>query len=171
MPATQFGNVIQHIHRMAAGGHASGGTDQELLDRFAATQDEEAFAALVTRHGPMVFRVCRRVLEHEQDAEDAFQAVFLVLARNANSIRKREALAEWLHGVAYRTAMKAKRTAARRRNHEAVLQSQAPAPGAGPSWSDVQIVLDEEVQRLPKSFRAAFVVCVLQGKTGRQAAN
>ncbi len=171
MPATQFGKVIQHIHNMAAGGLAPGRTDRELLDRFVATQDEEAFAALVTRHGPMVFRVCRRVLEHEQDAEDAFQAVFLVLARNASSIRKREALAEWLHGVAYRTSMKAKRTAARRRNHEATLQSQARAQGAVPSWSDVQIVLDEEIQRLPKSFRAAFVVCVLEGKTGRQAAS
>ena len=171
MPATQFGKVIQHIYHMAAGGHAPGRTDRELLDRFSAIRDEESFTALVTRHGPMVFRVCRRVLAHEQDAEDAFQAVFLVLARNARSIRKREALAEWLHGVAYRTAMKAKRTAARRRTHEAALQFQVPSTSPGPSWSDVQIVLDEEIQRLPKSFRAAFVICVLEGKTGRQAAS
>ena len=114
MPATQFGELIRHIHTMAAGPSAREKTDCELLEEFSVRGNEAAFAALVARHGPMVLRVCRRVLNHEQDAEDAFQAVYLVLAQNARSIRKREALAEWLHGVAYRTAMKAKRTAARR---------------------------------------------------------
>src|SRR5207302_4803476 len=131
---------------------------------------ESVFALLVARHGPMVLRVCRRVLHHEQDAEDAFQATFLVLARNARSIRKREAVAPWLHGVAYRTAMKAKRSAARRRNHEGRLRSLSPEAGPGPTWDDVQAVLDEEIRRLPETFRTAFVLCVLQGKSGPEAA-
>lgn len=80
--------------------------DQDLLNRFARTRDEEAFAALVERHGPMVLGVCRRVLQDECDAEDAFQATFLVLARKANGIRKREAVGSWLYGVAYRVANK-----------------------------------------------------------------
>jgi RNA polymerase sigma factor (sigma-70 family) len=118
----------------------------------------------------MVLRVCWRVLGHEQDAEDAFQATFLILARNSGSIRKREAVADWLHGVAYRTAMKAKRSAARRRNHEARLRILAPKVTASPTWDDVQAVLDEEIERLAEPFRAAFVVCVLEGKSGPQAA-
>src|SRR5207245_3552299 len=112
----------------------------------------------------MVLRVCRRVLNHEQDAEDAFQATFLVLARNTGSIRKRAALAEWLHGVAYRTAMNAKRAAARRHNHEARLRALTPEVVLSPTWDDVQAVLDQEIQRLPEAFRAAFVLCVLEGK-------
>jgi RNA polymerase sigma factor (sigma-70 family) len=170
MPGAQFGKVLRHIHFMAAGSGGSDFTDRQFLDSFSIHRDEAAFSALISRHGPMVWRVCRRVLQHEQDAEDAFQAVFLVLAQRSASIRKREALAEWLHGVSYRTAMKAKRTAARRRNHEARLQVVASAPIAKPSWDDVQSVLDEEIQRLPKAFRAAFVLCILEGKTGPQAA-
>src|SRR5262249_14741227 len=111
-----------------------------------------------------------RVLRHEQDAEDAFQATFLVLARNTASIRQREALSSWLYGVAYRTAMKAKRGAARRRNYEARLRERTPRAAASPTWDDVQAILDEEVQRLPESFRSAFVLCVLDGKTVPAAA-
>ncbi len=132
---------------------------------FTATQDELAFAELVARHGPLVLRVCRRVLHHEQDAEDAFQATFLILARCHGSIRKCESLTSWLYGVAYRTAMKAKRSATRRRNHEARSQEGKPQTVASPSWDDVQAILDEEIQRLPETFRSAFVLCVLEGKT------
>src|SRR5262249_28078084 len=124
---------------------------------------------LVSRHGPMVLRVCRRVLNDEQDAEDAFQATFLVLARTTASIRKREALAGWLHGVAYRTAMKAKRGAARRRNHEARAGAVAPRP-PGRRGADVQAGLDGGVQRLPSCYREAFVLCVLEGKGGTEVA-
>ncbi len=170
MPGAQFGKVLKHIHFMAAGNGGPGITDRQFLDSFSTNRDEAAFSALVSRHGPMVLRVCRRVLQHEQDAEDAFQAVFLVLAQQSASIRKREALAEWLHGVSYRTAMKAKRTAARRRKHEASLQTLTPATITKPSWDDVQSALDEEIQRLPQTFRAAFVLCILEGKTGPQAA-
>jgi RNA polymerase sigma factor (sigma-70 family) len=118
----------------------------------------------------MVLRVCRRVLNHEQDAEDAFQATFLILARKTRSIRKREALASWLHGVAYRTAMKLKRGAARRRNHETRRWALVSRAAVSPSWDDVQSILDEEIQRLPEALRTAFVLCVLEGKSAPAAA-
>jgi TIGR03009 family protein len=171
MATAQLGTLLRHLHRLAAARDQQW-TDRRLLDEFAARRDEAAFAALVARHGPMVLRVCRRVLQHEQDAEDAFQATFLVLARHTGAIRKRDALASWLHGVAYRTAMKAKRSVARRRNHEARLKTrrtdfQSVPP---PTWDDVQAILDEEIQRLPDPYRAAFVLCILEGKSGPQAA-
>jgi RNA polymerase sigma factor (sigma-70 family) len=169
MATAQRSTLLWQIHRLTAQRGGRQGTDRELLDDFAARRSEAAFAALVARHGPMVLRVCRRVLRHEQDAEDAFQATFLVLARNTGSIRKREALASWLHGVAHRTAMKAKRSAARRRDHEGrrpVERTAAPAP----TWDEVQAALDEEVQRLPECYRSAFVLCVLEGKSRPEAA-
>src|SRR5216683_2832435 len=170
MATAQLDTLLRHIRKLAAGRGSSQRSDSQLLDDFSTCRDETAFAALVARHGPMVLRVCRRVLNHEQDAEDAFQATFLVLARKTGSIRKRAALAEWLHGVAYRTAMQAKRSAARRRNHEARLRASTPKAVASPTWDDVQAVLDQEIQRLPEAFRTAFVLCVLEGKSGPQAA-
>jgi RNA polymerase sigma factor (sigma-70 family) len=171
MSTAHLGALARHIHAMSGGRRGRERTDRQLLEDFALRRDEGAFAALVGRHGPMVLRVCRRVLGHEQDAEDAFQATFLVLARNARSIHKRESLASWLHGVALRTAMKVRRGAARRRSHEARLQDRRtdlkPVP---PAWDDVQAVLDEEVRRLPEALRSAFVLCVLEGKTGPEVA-
>src|SRR5437899_2965081 len=143
MATAQLDTLLRHIRRLAAAGGSSR-TDPELLDDFCDHRDETAFAALLARHGPMVLRVCRRVLNHEQDAEDAFQATFLVLARNTGSIRKRTALAEWLHGVAYRTAMKAKRSAARRRDHEARVGALTARAVSNPSCDAVQSVLDQE---------------------------
>src|SRR5262249_17809278 len=170
MGTPQLGTLLRHIHKLATGPRSAQETDRQLLDHFAALRDESAFTALVGRHGPMVLQVCRRVLHHEQDAEDAFQAVFLVLARHSGSIRKRQALASWLYGVAYRTAMKVKRSAARRRNHEARLRACTSATTRSPAWDEVQAVLDEEIQRLAEPFRAAFVLCVLEGKSVPQAA-
>jgi RNA polymerase sigma factor (sigma-70 family) len=169
MATAQIGTLLGHIRTLAAG-PAEQGTDRQLLEDFAARHDEAAFAALVSRHGAMVLRVCRRVLGHEQDAEDAFQATFLVLARCTASIRRRDTVGGWLYGVAYRTALKARRSAARRRNHETHRPAVArPAPDR-PSWDEVQAALDEEVGRLPGPMRQAFVLCVLDGKSGAEAA-
>jgi RNA polymerase sigma factor (sigma-70 family) len=170
MATAQLETLLRHIRKLAAGRHWTQGTDRQLLEDFSARRDEAAFAALVARHGPMVLRVCRRVLNHEQDAEDAFQATFLVLVQNTKAIRKRVALASWLHGVAYRTAMKAKRSAARRRKHEAERSAMTDKLTATATWDDVQAVLDEEIQRLPEVFRTVFVLCVLEGKNGPEAA-
>jgi RNA polymerase sigma factor (sigma-70 family) len=161
---------MRYIKELAVGRAGQHKTDRQLLDDFTSSGDERAFAGLVERHGAMVLRVCRRVLQHEQDAEDAFQATFLVLARHPESIRRREALASWLYGVAYRTAMKAKRGTARRRSQEARLRDRTPATAPSQTWDDVQVVLDEEIQRLPELFREAFVLCVLHGKTVPAAA-
>ena len=147
----------------------AGPSDPELLDRFTRTGDEAAFAALVRRHHPMVLGVCRRVLRHAQDAEDACQAVFLVLARKAASVRGREALAGWLYRVASRVATKAR--AAKRSS------AGEPADVPGPddavqdvSWREALAVLDEELVRLPAAYRAALVLCYLEGRTQDEAA-
>ncbi len=167
MATAQLGTLFRHL-QLRAGSRERSRSDRELLDRFAASRDEAAFAALVARHGPMVLRVCRHVLRHEQDAEDAFQAAFLALARRAAAIRNRESLASWLHGVAYRAAMNAKRTAARQRAREAGPQVRPAA--VGPSWDDLRAVLDEEIHRLPEVYHSAFVLCVLEGKSVAEAA-
>src|SRR5262245_8712146 len=106
------GSLLRFIRRIAQ--RDDDATDRQLLERFTAARDEAAFTALVERHGPMVLGVCRRVLRHAHDAEDAFQAAFLVLARKAGSLRRPEALGNWLYGVAYRTALEARTRAVRR---------------------------------------------------------
>jgi RNA polymerase sigma factor (sigma-70 family) len=145
--------------------------DEELLKRFASRQEEAAFAALVRRHGPLVLGVCRRVLQHAQDAEDAFQAAFCVLARKARAIRRRDAVGAWLYAVAFRIARKARASRGRR----PVLQSELPeiaAPSDSPEWvwREIRPVLDQEVSRLPDKYRQPFVLCYLEGKTNEQAA-
>ena len=112
---------IRQLRGKLAGQQPNQDSDEQLLDAFLTRRDENAFAILVRRHGPMVLHVCRRVLGHEQDAEDAFQATFLVLTRNAAALRNKTSLASFLHGTAYRTALKAKQTAARHRRHEGSL--------------------------------------------------
>src|SRR4051794_9662435 len=106
MPSGPLNRVLQHLRHVALAHAHSGSPDAELLRAFTERRDEAAFAALVRRHGPMVLGVCRRILHNFHDAEDAFQAVFLVLARKASSVRPRDMLPNWLYGVAYRTALK-----------------------------------------------------------------
>jgi RNA polymerase sigma factor (sigma-70 family) len=146
-------------------------SDPELLRRFAGERDEAAFTALVQRHGPMVLSVCRRVLPAEADAEDAFQATFLVLIRRAGSLRQPESLANWLYGVAYRTALEARTRAAKRRAKERqVMHPAPPEPTAAVAWADLRPVLDAEVSRLPDKYRAPFVLCYFEGRTNDEAA-
>src|SRR5262249_36930437 len=139
--------------------------DHELLQPFHAGQDEAAFRALLRRHGPMVLDVCRAVLGNEADAEDAFQATFLVLARKAGPIRKTGALGSWLHGVAYRTALKARARSAARQKHEARAPVREASEPDDLSWREARWVLHEELRRLPERYRVPLVLCYLQGKT------
>ena len=144
--------------------------DRELLRLFLAERDAEAFRALVRRHGPMVSGVCRALLRNEADADDAFQATFLVLARRAASIRKNAALASWLHGVAYRTARKAQAEFARRRKHEPRAAKPEAISPDDLTWREVQNVLHEELNSLSERHRAPLALCYLQGKTIDEAA-
>jgi RNA polymerase sigma factor (sigma-70 family) len=162
--------ILQLIRRVALDERVRQLSDHELLPRFTGQGDEAAFHALLLRHGPMVLEVCRGVLGNEADGEDAFQATFLILARKASSIRKTESLGSWLHGVAYRTALKARAQAATRRKIEA----RAPArPHAEPddlTWREVRQVLHEELMGLAERYRAPLVACFLEGKTQDEAA-
>jgi RNA polymerase sigma factor (sigma-70 family) len=146
--------------------------DDALLGRFVTGRDGEAFARLLRRHGPMVLAVCRRVLRHRQDAEDAFQATFLVLARRAMAVRPRALLGCWLYGVAYRTALAARRLAAARRVREAragVMREVEAAPD-DPLPPDLREALDRELAALPDVYRAAVVACDLEGLSRKEAA-
>src|SRR5262245_28171255 len=118
MPRPAPGDILRAVCRAAEDLPLAGCPDHDLLGRFTAARDEAAFHALLRRHGPMVLAVCRSVLPAEADAEDAFQATFLVLAHKADSIRRAAALASWLHGVALRTARRTRDEFARRRTHE-----------------------------------------------------
>jgi RNA polymerase sigma factor (sigma-70 family) len=171
MASTDFSNVAGALRRFLAAELAKGQPDRQLLALFLRHRDEAAFAALVRRHGPMVFGVCQRVLRNVHDAEDAFQATFLVLARKAGRLTAMEYLHPWLYGVAYRTALKARTLAARRAAHErraGMLREQV----AGPTEEEGEIrrMLDEEIQRLPAKYRLPIVLCYCAGRTNAEAA-
>jgi RNA polymerase sigma factor (sigma-70 family) len=162
---------LQALYRCGVTGHQS---DEELLERFLAQRDEaaeEAFTAIVQRHGPMVLGVCLRVLGDRHEAEDAFQATFLVLARKAASVIRRDKVANWLYGVACRTAQQARgRTARRRAREERVGMSPQDKPSDGEHGDELRGILDEELARLPARYRAPIVLCELEGLSRHEAA-
>jgi RNA polymerase sigma factor (sigma-70 family) len=163
--ATRLNKVLEHLYQALAPPDRAL-TDGQLLARFVATREESAFAALVRRHGPMVFGICRRVLHHTQDAEDCFQATFLVLARKASSVR-REAVGSWLYAVAYRTSLAAQTSNARRRARERQVE-EMPHPEVMPT--ETQDYLDHELTLLPEHYRAVIIACDLEGLSRKEAA-
>jgi RNA polymerase sigma factor (sigma-70 family) len=166
--------LLRYIHRLAARPEPDEVTDAALLERFISDRDERAFAALVDRHGPLVLHVCRRVLVDVQDAEDAFQAAFLVLARKAGRVRPREALPAWLHGVARRVALKAQSARARHLPQSlppaSLPADPRPDPLAELSARELLLIVDEEIQRLPEVYRLPVILCCLEGRSLEEAA-
>lgn len=147
-----------------------GTADADLLDRFVELREEAAFEVLVARHSSMVFGVCGRVLGDTHAAEDAFQATFLILARRARAIRKRTSLGCWLHGVAYRVAVKARARESCRRRHEREVMPLEASDSAAVVWRDLRPALDAALDRLPEKYRAPLVLCYLEGRTQEEAA-
>jgi len=170
MAQRQFGPVLQQIRRLITRPTTEALADGGLLERFAVNQEEAAFETLVQRHGPLVRGVCRRLLHDEHEAEDAFQATFLVLARKAPAIRKRHSVASWLYGVAYRVATKARVRADRRRACALPGPDVATAPTMDTAMRELRQVIDEELSHLPEKYRAPLVLCYLEGKTKDEAA-
>jgi RNA polymerase sigma factor (sigma-70 family) len=171
MATSRTNLVIHHLCRFVLLRDVLDFTDQQLLDAFIDHRDEVAFEALVRRHGAMVMGVCRRILRSHHDAEDAFQATFLVLAHKAAGLAARELVANWLYGVAYHTALKAKAASARRRARECEA-ADMPKPEAAATVApcDLQAILDHELSRLPEKYRAPIVLCDLEGKSRKEAA-
>jgi RNA polymerase sigma factor (sigma-70 family) len=163
-------NLLRQVRQLAAAQAFQQWTDHQLLERFAAERDEAVFALLVRRHGAMVFALCRRILGHEQDAEDAFQAVFLLLARKAGSIRQKD-VGGWLYRVAHRLSIRNRvQTVKRHRREQSETAISATNPSDEASWKEMRQVVDEEMQRLPDDLRSALVLCYLEGKTQEEAA-
>jgi RNA polymerase sigma factor (sigma-70 family) len=160
--------VLRHVRRLALMQAGDRATDAHLLQSFLDRRDEAAFEGLLRRHGPMVLGVCRRVLGNVHDAEDAFQATFLVLARKADSVRPREMVGPWLYGVAHRTALKARAMNAKRRVKER-RAGELPVPGDGPP-EELLARLDEELGRLPERYRVPVVLCELEGRSRKEVA-
>ncbi len=170
MASRSLSTVLPHLRRLLAGG-ADGPGDAQLLEHYLRRRDEDAFATLVRRHGPMVLAVCRRLLSDPHDAEDAFQATFLVLVRKASSVGRPERLANWLYGVAYRVALKMRGHNARRHRHERPFVDVPVGEAfADLVWRELRPTLDEELQRLPEKYRVPVVLCYLEGISKREAA-
>ncbi len=167
MPRGQTNTVLCYLRTLADGGKP----DRALLERFASLRDEAAFSALLRRHGPMVLRLCRRVLGREQDAEDVFQATFLVLSQRAASVQRRECVGSWLYGVAYHLALKEKAKGVRRREHEGHKAKEAAGdPLREITVREAEEILDQELAGLPDVYRAPLVLCYLEGLTRDEAA-
>lgn len=174
MAGEQGGAILKEVHTLFRVGTTGARTDGELLEQFSGPRGEHAEAAfevLVDRHGPMVLKVCQGVLRDPHDAQDAFQATFLVLARRAAAIRKRDSVGSWLHGVALRVASRAKVELARRRALERRSAEMAARSTQSPGPAELLPELHEEVSRLPEHYREAVVLCYLEGLTYEEAAS
>jgi RNA polymerase sigma factor (sigma-70 family) len=171
MATGEVNEVGQYVRSAVLLRDGAGLTDGQLLTEYVSRRDEAALAALVRRHGPMVWGVCHRVLPNYHDAEDAFQATFLVLVRKAASIASKDLLVNWLYGVARQTALKARATVARRKSRECqVTEMPEPAVAEQDVWSDLRPLLDAELNRLPDGYRAVVVLCDLEGKPRAEVA-
>lgn len=171
MSRNSLAGILKHLHKLSNLQALTDLNDSELLERFLSTQEELAFTVLIERHGPMVHAVCCRTLGNTHDAEDACQATFLVLARKAQTIRKKRSLSSWLHGVALRLANSLKRKLARRQRREQLsAKSESSLPHCDVSWREVQAILDAELQQLPERYRSALILCYLEEKTRDEAA-
>jgi HlyD family secretion protein len=175
MPNGVRGSELRQIQALYSVGTFAGLGDGPLLERFATLHGEVAelaFAALVARHGPMVWRVCRRVLRDEHDAQDAFQATWLVLVRKAGSLRDPSSVGNWLFGVASRVALDARAASSRRQIHERrYAESQTDeAPAEDRDGHDLGAALHEELRRLPERYRIPIVLCYLEGLSHEEAA-
>jgi RNA polymerase sigma factor (sigma-70 family) len=171
MTSTHAHTLLHHIRRLVGARNADDPlSDRALLERFVRQRDEAAFAALVGRHGPMVFAAGRRLLHDAQGAEDVFQATFLVLARKAGSVRWQESIGNWLYGVAHRLARAKARADRRHFRQSRTTPRQVADPLAELSVREAQAILDEELARLPEKYRAPLVLCCLEGRTRDEAA-
>jgi RNA polymerase sigma factor (sigma-70 family) len=170
MAESLFSSVFRWLRTRIDARKSGERSDDDLLDRYVSGRDEAAFEAIVRRHGPLVLAVCRRLLFDPQDVEDAFQAVFLILVRKAASLRRRDGLGAWLHGVAHRVAVRARAHAARGGRREPLGDVPTLDPAPSVLWREIRAVLDEEVRRLPEKYRVPVVLCYLQGLTNEQAA-
>src|SRR5262245_19246084 len=169
--ASRMSEAVQHLGRALLLREWAGLTDGQLLECFVSRRAGAALEALVRRHAPMVWGVCRRLVPWQQDAEDAFQATFLVLVRKAASIVPREMVVNWLHGVARQTALKARATAARRRGRERQVSEMPDRAGPDQApWDDLRPLLDRELSRLPARYRVVVLLCDLEGKTRSEGA-
>jgi len=172
MAKGHLADVFGYVRGLFAEPRADDQADSTLLRRFLDRNDEAAFGILVNRHGAVVMRVCRQVLGNQEDAEDAFQATFLVLARKAATVRQGEALAAWLYRVAYHIAVQARSRSAKRQVHEKEVAAMRKEETVNLSdWDDVWPVLHEEVNQLPAKLRTPVVLCYLNGKTNEEAAD
>ncbi|HEY7313040.1 MAG TPA: sigma-70 family RNA polymerase sigma factor [Gemmataceae bacterium] len=171
MAIGQMSAFLDNLRRAALRRDKAGLSDGQLLDAYVRRREEAAFAALVHRHGPMVWGVCRRVLGNDRDAEDAFQAAFLVLVRKAAAIVPRDSVANFLYGVARLTAMKARAMTVKRKAHEKQVKDMPePAVAEQGGTDDWLPLLDEELGWLPDKYRAAIILCDLEGKKHKEAA-
>ncbi|HEV3115599.1 MAG TPA: sigma-70 family RNA polymerase sigma factor, partial [Gemmataceae bacterium] len=168
MPTGRMHGVLRELRRAALLHEGGDLSDEQLLDHFLGEHNEAAFEALVRRHGPMVMGVCQRILHNAHDAEDAFQATFLVLVRKAASIIPRAMVASWLYGVAYRTALGARTANARRRAKEKEMPRREALDED--IWSKLRPLLDHELSHLPDKYRLPVVLCDLEGKSRKDAA-